>query len=270
MIPTDFIFLIFIVRVVFFLWSELIWVQFYFIFIFLFHSSWSESIQVDPTRTGGPSWSGPTFVPASFKQVWNITALNAFFVCDFHHCSCLSGRNDLVLVPREKIQWHDQMWRRELHHAVVSFKMCWSPLLPCVWLCPDCKGKDVFYHLSKFLLLSKHLCIRIWGKKLTQTNGNVAYYPLLMSGDEVFLVLKWFSFKSPLYVFCMWLAVEAEQCCLCNQQEFGLMVVCNKMDCTITWFHLACVGLKAAPKGKWICPRCEYIRGIFYSISTIV
>ena len=36
-----------------------------FIFIFLFDSSWSESIQVDPTRTGGPSWSGPTFVPAS-------------------------------------------------------------------------------------------------------------------------------------------------------------------------------------------------------------
>ena len=48
----------------FFLWSELIRVQFYFIFIFLFDPSWSESIQVDPTRTGSPSWSGPTFVPA--------------------------------------------------------------------------------------------------------------------------------------------------------------------------------------------------------------
>ena len=48
----------------FFLWSELIRVQFYFIFIFLFDPSWSESIRVDPTRTGGPSWSGPTFVPA--------------------------------------------------------------------------------------------------------------------------------------------------------------------------------------------------------------
>ena len=39
-------------------------VQFYFIFVFLFDSSWSESIRVDPTQTGGPSWSGPTFVPA--------------------------------------------------------------------------------------------------------------------------------------------------------------------------------------------------------------
>ena len=25
---------------------------------------WSELVRVDPTRTGGPSWSGPTFVPA--------------------------------------------------------------------------------------------------------------------------------------------------------------------------------------------------------------
>ena len=48
----------------FFLWSELIRIQFYFIFIFLFDPSWSESIRVDPTRTGGPSWSGPSFVPA--------------------------------------------------------------------------------------------------------------------------------------------------------------------------------------------------------------
>ena len=37
--------------------------SFYFIFIFLFDLSWSEWVQVDPTRTGGPSWSGPTFAP---------------------------------------------------------------------------------------------------------------------------------------------------------------------------------------------------------------
>ena len=48
----------------FLLRSELIRVRFYFIFILLFDPSWSESIRVDPTRTGGPSWSGPTFVPA--------------------------------------------------------------------------------------------------------------------------------------------------------------------------------------------------------------
>ena len=35
-----------------------------FFFFFFFDPSWSESILVDPTRTGGPSWSCPTFVPA--------------------------------------------------------------------------------------------------------------------------------------------------------------------------------------------------------------
>ena len=45
--------------------------------IVLIAQSWSESnfilflffysIRVDPTRTGGPSWSGPTFVPACLK-----------------------------------------------------------------------------------------------------------------------------------------------------------------------------------------------------------
>ena len=44
----------------------MIQVQFYFTFIFLFDPSWSESIRVDLTRTGSPSWSGPTFVPASY------------------------------------------------------------------------------------------------------------------------------------------------------------------------------------------------------------
>ena len=65
-IPTDFIFL-FIIQIVFSLWSELIRVQFY--FSFLVDPSWSESIRVDPTRTGGPSWSDPTFVPAFFWAV---------------------------------------------------------------------------------------------------------------------------------------------------------------------------------------------------------
>ena len=56
-------------NLIFFYCPELIRVQFYFIFIFLFDPSWSESIRVDPTRTGGPRWSGPTFVPASFLLV---------------------------------------------------------------------------------------------------------------------------------------------------------------------------------------------------------
>ena len=42
-------------------WSESSFILFLFC---SFDPSWSESIRVDPTRTGGPSWSGPTFVPA--------------------------------------------------------------------------------------------------------------------------------------------------------------------------------------------------------------
>ena len=42
-------------------WCESNFILFLF---FLFAPSWSESIRVDPTQTGGLSWSGPTFVPA--------------------------------------------------------------------------------------------------------------------------------------------------------------------------------------------------------------
>ena len=44
-------------------------------YFFFFDPSWSESIRVDPTRTGGPSWSGPTFLPA-FCCKWAHIELN--------------------------------------------------------------------------------------------------------------------------------------------------------------------------------------------------
>ena len=79
----------------FFLWSELIRVQFYFIFIFLLDPSWSEWIRVDQTRTGGPSWSGPTFVPACFS------GLNA-------PCTTFTGQSYpfLILLTKKKHQSH--------------------------------------------------------------------------------------------------------------------------------------------------------------------
>ena len=39
-----------------------------FFFVIRDDTSPSELILVDPTRTGGPSWSGPTFVPAYFSE----------------------------------------------------------------------------------------------------------------------------------------------------------------------------------------------------------
>lgn len=44
--------------------------------------------------------------------------------------------------------------------------------------------------------------------------------------------------------------------CVCNQVSYGEMVACDNEDCEIEWFHYTCVGLTAAPKGKWYCPQC--------------
>ena len=109
-IPTDFIFL-FIMRVVFFLWSELIRFQFYFIFICLFDPSWSESIRVDPTRTGGPSWSGPTFVPASSFFFFPLRQL---FAC--LSVSCLRH----YLRPWNRLMVY--VWKSSLWIGIVYFK----------------------------------------------------------------------------------------------------------------------------------------------------
>ena len=39
----------------------------------------SELVRVDPTRTGGPSWSGPTFVPASSIHIFpNLTTVDIY------------------------------------------------------------------------------------------------------------------------------------------------------------------------------------------------
>lgn len=49
-----------------------------------------------------------------------------------------------------------------------------------------------------------------------------------------------------------------EKYCLCNRPAFGEMVGCDNDDCNVGngWFHLSCVGLSAAPDGKWYCPDC--------------
>ncbi|KXJ29163.1 Inhibitor of growth protein 1 [Exaiptasia diaphana] len=47
------------------------------------------------------------------------------------------------------------------------------------------------------------------------------------------------------------------QYCLCNQAEFGLMVCCDNRECDTMWYHISCVGLKGAPSGVWLCPKCK-------------
>lgn len=45
--------------------------------------------------------------------------------------------------------------------------------------------------------------------------------------------------------------------CHCRQVSFGEMVGCDGSECRFEWFHLACVGLKKPPKGKWYCEDCR-------------
>jgi hypothetical protein len=45
--------------------------------------------------------------------------------------------------------------------------------------------------------------------------------------------------------------------CVCNGVSYGDMIACDNPDCLIEWFHYACVGVKAQPKGRWYCPECS-------------
>ncbi|KAI1193943.1 hypothetical protein F5X97DRAFT_312429 [Nemania serpens] len=47
--------------------------------------------------------------------------------------------------------------------------------------------------------------------------------------------------------------------CYCNGVSYGEMVACDANDCEREWFHLDCVGLKAAPPSsmKWYCDNCK-------------
>ncbi|KAI0156517.1 hypothetical protein GGR57DRAFT_84047 [Xylariaceae sp. FL1272] len=47
--------------------------------------------------------------------------------------------------------------------------------------------------------------------------------------------------------------------CYCNGVSYGEMVACDADDCPREWFHLDCVGLKAAPPDNmtWYCDNCK-------------
>lgn len=44
--------------------------------------------------------------------------------------------------------------------------------------------------------------------------------------------------------------------CICRGVSYGEMIACDNKDCLIEWFHLACIGMTSAPKGKWYCNEC--------------
>lgn len=48
--------------------------------------------------------------------------------------------------------------------------------------------------------------------------------------------------------------------CCCGSVSYGEMVACDNRECPIEWYHLPCVGLTKAPKGRWYCFRCSDIK----------
>ncbi|XP_071119026.1 uncharacterized protein [Haliotis cracherodii] len=44
--------------------------------------------------------------------------------------------------------------------------------------------------------------------------------------------------------------------CLCQQEEYGPMIMCEGANCSYTWFHYPCVSIRRKPKGTWLCPSC--------------
>lgn len=45
--------------------------------------------------------------------------------------------------------------------------------------------------------------------------------------------------------------------CLCNGPEYGKMVMCDNPQCKRKWYHFACIGMKKAPQGQWLCKDCK-------------
>ena len=42
--------------------------------------------------------------------------------------------------------------------------------------------------------------------------------------------------------------------CWSQEGEYGEMIACDNVACPIEWFHFACLGLTAAPAGRWYVP----------------
>ena len=44
--------------------------------------------------------------------------------------------------------------------------------------------------------------------------------------------------------------------CYCKEDIAGEMIACDNKTCPNTWYHLVCLKMTTAPKGKWFCPSC--------------
>ena len=49
---------------------------------------------------------------------------------------------------------------------------------------------------------------------------------------------------------------KQENYCICNRPCFEPMIVCDRPNCEVEWYHYACVKVTRAPIDSWICPPC--------------
>lgn len=47
--------------------------------------------------------------------------------------------------------------------------------------------------------------------------------------------------------------------CICRNEEYGEMILCENPICVIQWFHLDCMGLRTVPDGDWYCMNCQLL-----------
>ena len=48
--------------------------------------------------------------------------------------------------------------------------------------------------------------------------------------------------------------------CYYKSEEFGEIIACDSITCSIEWFHVKCLHLSKIPNGRWYCPDCQTLR----------
>lgn len=48
--------------------------------------------------------------------------------------------------------------------------------------------------------------------------------------------------------------------CYCNMPSVEDLLECKHKSCKIKKFHMTCLRIRVAPKGKWFCPHCRLLK----------
>ena len=159
------------------------------------------------------------------------------FVCDVDYCDfcvCTFSGNEESTIHIERISRNNAFWKNEcVPRAEAFFRTCLLPELLGSWYTrPLTTPNEITIDSST---LETH------GHSSSQGHVDNSQYSSSVS-DET---------RPP----------PSQTFCYCNGPEIGEMIGCDNLDCTIEWFHLKCLKIKAdsVPKGKWYCPDCRIL-----------